>query len=388
MATAKFKATSPYVKPKPSPPEEDYLYNKNMEDMALKTDSRNDPILKVALFGVGRAGTIHLASIISNSRVELVYIIDDVESNWPSMRKYWNLKNVSFLNSKQSDKVFKDPNIDAVVVASPTYTHEDIVIKALKAKKAVFCEKPIAENRADTVKCYEIAEKEGTPLFCAFNRRFDPSYSEVRDRVRRGEVGHVHMIKTVSRDSPLPTIDYLKHSGGIFHDCLVHDIDMITWVLGEYPDKVSALADANIPEIKAIDDFDTVAVVMHFPSGTVGMIDLSRNSSYGYDQRLEVFGPKGVVEAQNEQPNSVRRRYDLQGSTTAPIWYSFASRFMNGYRIEFDHFVDIAHGKAKSKVHSKEILAVSKVATAIEEAARKGKVVELNWAKGELPDVQ
>jgi len=123
-------------------------------------------------------------------------------------------------------------------VASPTYTHEDIIIKALEAKKAVFCEKPVAENRPDTVKCYEIAKKVGKPLFCAFNRRFDPSYSNVRDRVHKGEVGHVHTIKTVSRDSPLPTIEYLKVSGGIFHDCLVHDIDMVTWVLGEYPDKV------------------------------------------------------------------------------------------------------------------------------------------------------
>ncbi|KMQ88297.1 putative oxidoreductase yrbe-like protein [Lasius niger] len=233
-----------------------------------------------------------------------------------------------------------------------------------------------------------MAEKIGKPLFCAFNRRFDPSYSEVRDRVRRGEVGHVHTIKTVSRDCPLPTIEYLKLSGGIFHDCLVHDIDMITWVLGEYPDKISALVDANIPEIKAIGDFDTVAVTLHFPSGTIGMIDLSRNSTYGYDQRLEVFGPRGVVQAENEQPNSVRRQYDLQGSVTAPIWYSFASRFMNGYRREFDHFVDVVHGKAKSLVRFKEILAVSKIATACEESARTGKIMDLNWAKGELPDVQ
>jgi len=116
--------------------------------------------------------------------------------------------------------------------------HEDIVIKALQAEKAVFCEKPIAENRSDTAKCYEIAEKVGKPLFCAFNRRFDPSYLNVQCRVRRGEIGYVHMIKTVSRDSPLPSIEYLKISGGIFHDCLVHDIDIITWILGEYPDKV------------------------------------------------------------------------------------------------------------------------------------------------------
>ncbi|XP_070157179.1 inositol 2-dehydrogenase [Polyergus mexicanus] len=388
MATAKFKETSPYVKQKPSPPGEDYLYNKYLEDIALKIDSRNDQILKLALFGVGRAGTIHLSSISSNTRVKLVYIVDDVESNWQNICKHWHLENVTFLNSEQSDKVFQDSNVDAVVVASPTYTHENIVIKALKAKKAVFCEKPIAENRSDTVKCYEIAEKIGKPLFCAFNRRFDPSYSELRNRVRKGEVGHVHMIKSVSRDSPLPTIEYLKLSGGIFHDCLVHDIDIITWVLGEYPDKISAIVDANIPEIKAIGDFDTVAVTMHFPSGTVGMIDLSRNSTYGYDQRLEAFGPRGVVQADNEQPNSIHRQYGLNGSVTAPIWYSFASRFMNGYRREFDHFVDIVHGKAKSLVKSQEILAVSKIATACEESARTGKIVDLNWANGELPSDQ
>ncbi|XP_029678882.1 uncharacterized protein LOC115244983 [Formica exsecta] len=109
MATAKFKETSPYVKPKPSPPEEDYLYNKYLEDIALKTDSRNDPILKLALFGVGRAGTIHLSSISFNTRVKLVYIVDDVESNWQNMRKHWHLENVTFLNSEQSDKVFLDP---------------------------------------------------------------------------------------------------------------------------------------------------------------------------------------------------------------------------------------------------------------------------------------
>ena len=125
-----------------------------------------------------------------------------------------------------------------MVVASPTYTHEEIVTKALKAKKSVFCEKPIAENPQDTARCYEVAAQNGKPLFCAFNRRFDPSYENVRARVRAGEIGHAHTLRLTARDSPLPTIDYLKVSGGIFHDCMVHDIDLLTWVLGEYPAKV------------------------------------------------------------------------------------------------------------------------------------------------------
>ncbi|XP_014486066.1 PREDICTED: inositol 2-dehydrogenase-like [Dinoponera quadriceps] len=385
MATEKFKEASPYVRPKPSPPSEDYVYNRYLTNLALKTDSR-DPVVKLALFGVGRVGTIHLTSIMCSQRVKLLYIVDDVESNWQKMERYWHLENVTFLSSKQSDRVYQDPDVDAVIVASPTFTHENIVGKALKARKAVFCEKPIADNRGNILTCYEMAMRVGRPLFCAFNRRFDPSYSSVRDRVRQGEIGHVHMIKTVARDSPLPSIEYLKTSGGIFHDCLVHDIDVITWVLGEYPDKVVVLADANIPEIKEIGDFDTVAVTLHFPSGTLGTIDLSRNSTFGYDQRLEVFGPKGMVQVDNEQPmHSVRRQYGVEGPTANPIWYSFASRFADGYRRELDHFVDIVLDKAESLVRPKEILAVSKIATACEESAHTGKVVELKWDGGELP---
>lgn len=149
------------------------------------------------------------------------------------------------------------------------------------------------------------------------------------------------------------------------------------------------MAHANIPEIKAIGDFDTVAVALHFPSGTLGMIDLSRNSTFGYDQRLEAFGPKGMVHADNEHPtHAVRWQYGLSGTSTTPIWYSFASRFMNAYRRELEHFVDIVQGKTQSLVKYKEVLAVSKVATACEEAARSGKSVDLNWAPGELPDIQ
>lgn len=129
-------------------------------------------------------------------------------------------------------------SIDAVVIASPTYTHEEYIIKALQAKKAVFCEKPIAEKRKDVMKCYKTAKDVGKPLFCAFNRRFDPAYGSARDQIREGKIGHVHMMKCTARDSPIPTVDYIKTSGGIYHDCIVHDVDLQIWVLGELPDKV------------------------------------------------------------------------------------------------------------------------------------------------------
>ena len=143
---------------------------------------------------------------------------------------------------------------------------------------------------------------------------------------------------------------------------------------------------ANIPEIKAINDFDTVVATLEFPSGTLGTIDLSRNSSYGYDQRLEVFGPKGMVRADNEQPiHGVSTMYDLNGPNSEPIWYSFASRFMRAYRAEFDHFLEIVLGKCESMIKPKETMAVTKIASAIEESVRSAKVVEIKWTLDELP---
>ena len=141
-----------------------------------------------------------------------------------------------------------------------------------------------------------------------------------------------------------------------------------------------------IPEVKAVNDYDTVAAIFHFPSGTVGMVDLSRNSVYGYDQRIEVFGPRGMVDATNEQPlHCVTTQYGQNGQRRPPIWYSFASRFRNGYAREMEHFLDVVLGKAESRVHEKEILAVSKIADACEESARTGKTVDIKWSANELP---
>ena len=151
------------------------------------------------------------------------------------------------------------------------------------------------------------------PLFCAFNRRFDPSFSSVRRRVVEGEVGHVHMIKTTSRDSPLPSLDYLKISGGIFHDCAVHDIDLITWILGEYPSKVYSTANSLMKEIGDIGDHDNVLISLTFPSGSLGSIDLSRFANYGYDQRLEVFGAKGMLQVKNVNPDNTGENKSIRG---------------------------------------------------------------------------
>lgn len=149
---------------------------------------------------------------------------------------------------------------------------------------------------------------------------------------------------------------------------------------------MSVHASAHIPEIQNIRDYDTVAAVFHFPTGTVGLVDLSRNSVYGYDQRIEVFGPRGMVDATNEQPlHCVTTQIGQNGQRRPPIWYSFPSRFKNAYAREMEHFLDVALGKCQPAVHPKEILAVSKIASACEESARSGRTVDIKWTADELP---
>ena len=184
--------------------------------------------------------------------------------------------------------VLNDQDVDAVLVTSPTETHEHYTCKSLSAGLGVFCEKPVAADLKSVTACYEEAERVQKPLFCAFNRRFDPAMSNVYHNVKEGKLGKLYKVKTCSRDGRFPSLSYLKISSGIYHDSAIHDIDMICWIVGEEPVGVMALGSAFHSKVEAIGDFDTIAINLKFPSGVLGYVDLSRHSSFGYDQRLEV----------------------------------------------------------------------------------------------------
>jgi len=385
MATVSFKSESPFDKILTRKHNEsDYKYEKYTNYISNNTGTPTKPV-NLALFGLGRAGSIHLSNILGNPRVNLRYIVEADQSRWDPAKVRWNLHTTSFIHPDDVAQVYADPELDACLIATPTFTHEGFIIGSLEGGKAVFSEKPIAEAPSGTSRCYEKAASVGKPLFCAFNRRFDPSFASVRAKVRAGEVGHVQMIKTTSRDSPLPSIEYLKISGGIFHDCAVHDIDMITWILGEYPSEVFSAANSHIPEIQAINDWDNVAITMKFPSGTLATIDLSRFACYGYDQRLEVFGPKGMLDVKNETPNKAVFS-DSHGSSCVPMYYSFPSRHADGYMRELDHFLDVVQGQSEMSVTGRMTSAVSKIADACEDSAKTGQTVKLDWEENEIPE--
>ena len=248
-------------------------------------------VVGIAVFGFGRAGKMHLPGILANHHCRLKYIVD-VEEKLNEVKetiaRYNMIGTVAVSDKEFEQVVMKDPEVGAVMVTTPTDSHETYVCSALRHGKAVFCEKPIASTLEATQACYKAASQTGLPLLCAFNRRFDYGMAGVHERVRDGQVGKLHMIKTTSRDHPFPAIEFLHNSTGMFRDCAIHDIDVICWVVGAFPKEVFAHAHAHHPEIKDMGDVDTVAIVMKFESGAIATIDLSRYSSYGYDQRLEV----------------------------------------------------------------------------------------------------
>ncbi|OQR73395.1 putative oxidoreductase YrbE-like [Tropilaelaps mercedesae] len=321
-------------------------------------------------------------SILSCARSHLYYIVEDSSERRRSVEARYRhkLPDAHFIDSTDCAKLLSDKNVQAVLVCTPTFTHKEIVCKALAAGKHVFCEKPIAQSNESVRECYEQAKLHGVNLFCAFNRRYDPGLRKIKNSLMNGELGDVFLVKTTSRDSPIPSLDYLRTSGGIFHDCAVHDIDVVCWLLGEKPVRVQVFGSLLSPALQELHDkdFDTVVICFHFASGKLAIIDLSRNACYGYDQRCEVFGSKGMLQNANHRPNGVFK-WTPEASSQDPILYSFASRYQESYETELDYFLNLVSGRAEMEISQDHVLAVTRIASACEKSAKTGVVVELEW---------
>jgi len=330
--------------------------------------------ISVALVGSGRIGVVHLRNILGNSRLTLKYVVDvDLKSAERAANQSHSAKAVTSI-----DAVLADKEVKGVVVCTPTAQHREIILACIRAGVAIMCEKPISLNVKEIDECYHEAKKHGVPLLCGYQRRSDPSFVQLKETCSKGGIGTLQIVKTISRDNPVPTLAYLKISGGIFHDCGSHDIDVCRWILNEDPHEVFAVASAFNPDIKALNDFDTVLITLKFPSGALANIDLSRKACYGYDQRIEVLGDKGMVQAQNRQPTTTIHSTD-QGISGDAFCYSFPQRYEHAYAIELDHFVDILQGKAQPKLSHDDARKVAIIADAAEESVRAGRKVVVSY---------
>jgi len=262
-------------------------------------------------------------------------------------------------------------------VCTPTPTHYEVVKTSLLGGKNVFCEKPISLNIEESDECYHIAKEKGLFLLVAFQRRYDPTFVKLKQVVEEGGIGVLQKVRTVSRDNPVPSIEYLKTSGGIYHDCLSHDIDLIRWVTGMEPVEVFSYGTNFIDEIKGIDDFDNVDCLLKFENGIIATIDVSRKAVYGYDQRICCLGDKGMVTSENERPTSVVVG-TIDGFTVDPNHYSFPTRYTKAYTYEIEHYLDLLLGVTNvPKLTHRDVHNNAIIAHALEHSARTGKAIKL-----------
>lgn len=286
--------------------------------------------IRVSLLGLGRAGGFHRASIAALPGVRLVQVYDTDRSRASAVAAETGCR-----VAEDAKLATEATDVDAVVVATPTPTHHDYVMAALDAGKPVLSEKPLGTDEAQIDGCFGLAREREVPLLVAFQRRFDPSFAAVIQEARSGRIGTLQFVRSVSRDSPIPSIDYIRTSGGIFHDCVVHDLDLVCQIAAELPVEVFCYGSNFLPAYQEAGDLDNVLIALRFASGLLGSIDVNRHGAHGYDQRIEVLGDRGMLQAENP-PQTQALLTTRGGALRAPIDPSFPSRYRDAYRLEFE----------------------------------------------------
>ena len=291
--------------------------------------------IRVGLIGAGRIGELHIEHLAQNiPEVELTTICSLNLSNVKSIAEQYNVPKVT----TDYNTLLADPQIDAVLITASTNTHVEMSQAAAKAGKHIFCEKPISLDLKQIDETLAIVEEAGVKFQVGFNRRFDASFKRVREAVASGEIGEPHIVRITSRDPAPPPIEYVKVSGGIFLDMTIHDFDMARYLIADEVVEVYATGGVRVdPKIGEAGDIDTTVITLRFQNGVIGMIDNSREAVYGYDQRVEVFGAKGMVTATNPLTDTVTFS-GSDGSRAASPPYFFVERYKPAFLSELQAF--------------------------------------------------
>ena len=329
-------------------------------------------MLRVAVFGAGRIGQVHAASIAANPRSELAFVCDPMTEAATALANKFGATATADI-----DAVLADDTVDAVIIGSPTPTHVDLLARAVKAGKAVLCEKPIDLDLARVDACWEEIKDIPHTVMVGFNRRFDPSFKAIRDRVAAGELGRLEQLAITSRDPEPPPAGYVATSGGLFRDMTIHDFDMARFFLGDVVEVQATGANLVADYIADAGDIDSAIVVLRGADGAIAQITNSRRCSFGYDQRLEAFGATGLLSASNQLPTSVRYYGAERTESADPYFNFFLERYTPAYRGELDHFLSaIDEGFAPSPSFADGRAALA-LADAANESMRTGQVVKL-----------
>lgn len=331
-------------------------------------------MINIALFGAGRIGYVHALAISRVPGITVTHIADAIPAVAQKLADAFGAKVATI------DEALADSNVNAVIIASPTDTHADLMKRAAKAGKAIFCEKPIALDLAEAKDCVSVLQETGALCAMGFNRRYDPQFAKLKSQLDEGKLGKVEMITITSRDPGAPPLDYIKVSGGLFLDMTIHDFDMARWLLGEDPVEITVQG-ANLvdPAIGAAGDIDSANVLLKTASSKLCVITNSRRAAYGYDQRIEVLGENGMLQAQNETETKVVFS-GKSGVVAEPPLHFFLERYAEAYRLELEDFARALNEGTKPRATYEDGLRALEIGLAAKQALKSGKTEQIAYS--------
>lgn len=328
-------------------------------------------MIQVGLLGAGRIGHVHAKSIVAHPRSRLAAVSD------VNKEAAQRLAAAHGADARSTEAILADASIDAVLIATSTDTHADLIEQATAAGKAVLCEKPVDLDLERALACQARTAGRGHPIMIGFNRRFDPHFAALKRSFDAGDIGKGELLSVTSFDPSPPPLDYIKGSGGLFRDMTIHDFDMASWLFSGSPATVTAVA-TNIvdPMIGVAGDVDTAVITLRFADGRIAVIKNSRRAVYGYDQRIELLGSEGLLQAGNVLESTVVKT-TTSGATGAKPEFFFLERYMQAYEAEWRAFIDTIESGSPVPVGLQDGVNALAVAEAASQSARLGRTVSL-----------
>jgi len=324
------------------------------------------------IIGAGRIGKLHADNLLSRVDGARLKAITD-----PFLDEDWVASRNIPLTGKDHRILLDDPEIDAILIGSPSAEHAPQMIECAEAGKHIFCEKPIALDPEIIRNALAEVDKSGVKLQVGFNRRFDPNFAAVQQQVASGALGDPHIIRITSRDPAPPPAEYVAGSGGMFLDMTIHDFDMARFLSSSEVTEVHAYGAVLVdPEIGKAGDIDTAVISLKFANGALGIIENSRKAVYGYDQRVEVFGAKGTAMADNNTPTSMIVLNESGTIRDKPLYF-FLERYKTAFVAEMQAFVDAIREDKPTLVSGKDGLVPVLIAMAAKESLKTGKPVQV-----------
>jgi myo-inositol 2-dehydrogenase/D-chiro-inositol 1-dehydrogenase len=329
--------------------------------------------LTFCVFGAGRIGRMHARNLAAHPRARVKTIVDPIARMAKAVAR-----EVGAATAPDAATALADREIDAVMIASSTNTHVDLILASARMGKAVLCEKPIDLDIRRVDRCLAELREHRVPVAIGFNRRFDPTNRAIREAIRRGEVGRVEQIVITSRDPAPPPMAYIKTSGGLFRDMMIHDFDLARWLLGAEPVEVVAKASCQVdPKIARLGDIDSAMVILKTRDGALCQINNSRRAVYGYDQRVEVLGARGMVRSDNLRPTAILKSTEAATDAHDVLLPFFVERYAQSYAHEIDDFIDAVRSRRKPSAGVEDGRRALLLADAALQSHRTGRTVRI-----------